>query len=90
MTTLQTRIHEIWNREGFMIDVLRGNRLLDVHRNGVIGPWPHRNKTRETHSVTEFQGKFSDTYPGYSCRVLKANGIAAHGNTRLSVVRASY
>jgi hypothetical protein len=51
MTTIQTRVHEIWNKE---------------------------------------QAKFAETYPGCSCDVLNANGNAAHGNTKLSAVRATY
>ena len=90
MTTVQTRVHEIWNKEGFMISVKRDDQPVNIYRNGVIGPWPHRNKTRATHSVTEFQAKFEATYPGYSCDVLNANGAAAHGNTRLSAIRATY
>lgn len=90
MTTLQTRIHEIWNKEDFMIEVWRGNRLLAIHRHGVIGPWPHRNKTSANTTVSEFQEKFAKAYPGLSCRVLNATGKAAHGNTRLSVVRSTY
>jgi hypothetical protein len=90
MTTVQTRVHEIWNKEGFMVAVTRNGKPVNIHRNGTIGPWPHRNKTRETHSVSEFKEKFEATYRGYSCDVLYANGTAVHGNTRLIAVRATY
>jgi hypothetical protein len=52
--------------------------------------WPHRNKTKETHSVTDFRDKFKKAYPGYSCDVLEWDGSKAHGNTKLKQVRKNY
>ena len=53
-------------------------------------PWKHRNKTRDTHSVSDFRDKFKEAYPGYSCDVMDGKGGKAHGNTLLKQVRATY
>lgn len=36
------------------------------------------------------QTRFAATYPGYQCVVLNGDGSEAHGNTKLSSVRATY
>ncbi len=90
MTTVQTRVREISNKEGFDIIVTRNGKPVKVTRNGVLGPWPHRNKSKDTRTVTEFREKFSDAYPGHSCDVLDGNGAKAHGNMLLKQVRATY
>jgi hypothetical protein len=90
MTTVSTRIREIANREHFDIVVTRNGRDIDVRRNGVLGPWPHRNKTGDTRSVAEFRQKFEKAYPGYSCDVLEGTGKAATGQKFLSAIRATY
>jgi hypothetical protein len=91
MTTVQTRVREISNKEGFdIIIVTRNGKPVKTTRNGVLGPWVHRNKTRDTHSVSDFRVKFEQAYPGYSCDVMDGTGRKAHGNMFLKQVRATY
>ena len=92
MTTVQTRVREISNKEGFDITATgKTGRNLILTKNGVLKkPWPRRNKTRGTHTVQDFRDKFSGVHPGYSCHVLKGDGSKAHGNMLLKQVRATY
>ena len=91
MTTVQTRVREISNKEQFDLTVTRNGKPIKLTRNGVLKTaWPHRNMTKETHSVTDFQEKFEKVYPGFSCDVQEGNGSKAHGNTKLKQVRATY
>lgn len=90
MVMLQTRVREISNKEGFDLTVFRGRQAVNLRRNGVIGAWPHRNKTRDTYTVSDFRAKFAETYPGYVCDVLEGGGMVAHGNRSLGQVRATY
>jgi hypothetical protein len=91
MTTVLTRISEIKNKEGFDVwNIRRNSRLVRVTRSGVLRAWPHRNRTKDTHSVQEFRDKFSAVNPGYTCDVLDGNGNVAHGNTKLKQVLATY
>ena len=92
MTTVQTRVREISNKEGFDITATgKTGKPLKLTKNGVLKkPWPHRNKTPGTHTVKDFREKFGDVHPGYSCHVLKGNGSQAHGNMLLKQVRATY
>ena len=91
MTTVQTRVREISNKEKFDLTATRNGKPIKLTRNGVLNKaWPHRNKTKETHTVTDFQEKFKKVYPGYSCDVLEGDGSKAHGNTKLRQVRGTY
>jgi hypothetical protein len=91
MTTVLTRITEIKEKEGFDVwNIRRHGKLVPVTRNGVLGEWPHRNKTKETRTVKDFRGKFAVAYPGCTCDVLEGNGAVAHGNKTLKQVRATY
>jgi hypothetical protein len=91
MTTVLTRISEIKEKEGFDVwNIRRGTRLVRVTSNGVLTAWPHRNKTRDTHTVKDFRDKFAAANPGCTCDVLDGSGNVAHGNTLLRQVRATY
>ena len=91
MTTVLTRLREINNKEGFDVwDVRRHGKIVRVTNNGVLGPWPHRNRTRDTHTVKDFRDKFAAAYPGYTCNVREGSGTLAHGNKSLKQVRATY
>jgi hypothetical protein len=91
MTTVKTRVREISNKEEFDLLVTRNGKPIRPTRNGVLkSAWPHRNQTRDTHSVTDFREKFKKAYPGYSCDVLEGDGSKTHGNTKLKQVRATY
>ena len=90
MTTVQTRIREIANKEGFEVTPTRNGKPVKLTTNGILGPWPNRNKTRGTHSAKDFRDKFEEAYPGYSCDILEGSGTKAHGNTKLKQVRDTY
>jgi len=91
MTTVLTRISEIKNKEGFDIwNIKRHGRIVRVTNSGVLRAWPHRNKTKDTHTVNDFRGKFSSVNPGCTCDVMNGQGNVAHGNTLLGKVRATY
>lgn len=88
MTTVQKRVREISNKEGFDLIATRNGKPINPTKNGVLKrAWPRRNKTPDTHSVTDFRQKFEKVYPGYSCDVLNKGGGKAHGNTKLRQVR---
>lgn len=91
MTTVQTRAQEIFEKEGFNIEVcdVNGNPV-NPRANGIIGKWPYERKTKSSKTVKDFQDKFSQAYGGYNARVLVDDGTEAHGNTLLSNVRGSY
>lgn len=62
---------EVPDREGFEIEVTRkGKPLKNLHKNGVLGPYPFKRKLRDTKSVDEWKKeRFEPTYPGLSCNV---------------------
>jgi len=91
MTTVLTRITEIKKKEGFDIWHIRSaGKIVKVTKSGVLGVWPYRNRTRDTHTVKEFREKFAAAYPGCTCAVLRGDGTVVHGNTLLQQVRATY
>jgi len=91
MTTVLTRISEIKQKESFDVwNVRRNGKLVNVAKSSVLNAWPHRNKTRDTHTVKDFRKKFAEANPGCSCDVLDGNGNVAHGNSLLRQVRATY
>ncbi len=92
MTMLLTRMREIAEREGFEIEVSRnGKPLVNLHRDGVLGPYSYRRKLGANKTVDQWKrDRFEATYPGYSCKVLKGDGSYAAGQTTLKTVRASY
>lgn len=90
MTTVRTRIRKISSKEGFDIEVIRRGKPVKLSRNGVLNGWPYEKKSKESMTVSEFKGKFSDAYPGYECRVFDGDGHVVNGNTLLRSVRATY
>jgi hypothetical protein len=91
MTTVLTRLHEIKSREGFDIwNIRQHGRIVKVTKNGILVAWPHRNRTRDSHTVKDFREKFFVANPGCTCDVLEGNGAVAHGNKLLKQVRATY
>jgi hypothetical protein len=69
MTTVQSRVREISNREGFDITVTRKGKEVRLRSNGVLGPWSYRRKTKDSATVADFRAKFEAVYPGYCCIV---------------------
>jgi hypothetical protein len=54
MTTVLTRISEIKQKEGFDVwNIKRNGKVVRVTNSGVLRAWPHRNKTRDTHTVKD-------------------------------------
>lgn len=92
MTTVQTRVRLISNKEGFEIVVKRNStgKQVNIRKNGVLGPWSHSKKTKDNMTVAGFRTKFEEAYPGYSCIVEKADGTAATGQLTLGSLRAGY
>lgn len=92
MTTLARRVREISELEGFDVAVLDANGApVPTNENG----WRRFNydrMARGTTTVAEWKAnRFTAVYgPTYSCIVMNADGTEAHGNTRLSNVRATY
>ena len=92
MTTVLTRVNEIFVREAFSIVVRHkrtGNRV-QTGRNGILGPYPFSRKYKGTATVAVWRDRFEDTYPSYTCDVLKTDGTVASGQTLLDTVRDTY
>ncbi len=93
MTTVQTRTSEIFAREGFSVTIKskRTGKPIHINRNGVLGPYEYGRKLKDSATVAEWRSaRFEDTYPGYTCDVLKADGKKASGQTLLVTLRATY
>lgn len=92
MTTVQTRVRQIANKEQFDITAKRrsSGQPLGLRRNGEMGPWTFHRKTRDSHSVSEFKEKFEAAYPSLTCDVLKGDGTIAPGQMKLKALRATY
>ena len=93
MTTVLTRTNQIFAREGFSIVVKRKKtgKRIKLGKNGVLGPYRFNRKLKNSATVAEWRSaRFEDTYPSYTCDVLKADGKKASGQTLLETVRATY
>ncbi len=91
MTTLETRVREIRDIEGFDIQVFDDKKnVVDTKNNGFIS-YGYGNRAKGSMTVNDWKVcRFRATYPGYDCRVLNANGSEAHGNTLIETVRSTY
>ncbi|HVI50779.1 MAG TPA: hypothetical protein VM661_06175 [Candidatus Sulfotelmatobacter sp.] len=91
MTTVQTRVRKISDQEGFDIQVYdkQGNQVNPTN-NGVLNGWPHERATKGSKTVGDWADKFEKSYPGYSAKILNADGKVAHKNNLLSTVRETY
>jgi hypothetical protein len=92
MTQVLTRLRAIRRIEGFRLSpsVMRNGRIVRAAKSGVLGPWPHENRTSGAKTVTYFRSKFAKAYPGCTCEVLNKDGSTAHGNKLLNAVRKTY
>ena len=92
MTTVLTRIYQIFACEGFSIVVKnkRTGRRITLGRHGILGQYPFNRKLKDSATVADWRARFEETYPGYSCDVLKADGKKASGQTLLGTVRDTY
>ena len=91
MTTVGIRTWEIRNREKFDIVVMQNGQPVNVRANGLLGPYPFRNKLKDAKTVASWKAeRFEPTYPGYTCDVLMGDGATAAGNALLTTVRQSY
>ena len=91
MTTVQTRLQEIYEREGFNVEVLKDGKVLKLRRNGVMGSYGEKKKTKDAMTVSRWKSeKFSAWYPALICRVLNGDGTIATGQKKLSTVRDTY
>ena len=91
MTTLATRMRELGDKEDFDIAVLDGNGApVPLNSNG-FRKYDYDRKAKGDMTVTEWKNtRFTNTYPGFLCIVLNGDGSEAHGNSKLSSVRATY
>lgn len=91
MTTVQTRVREISDKEGFDITVKRSGKPISLRRNGVLKPYPFRRKLKDSATVEDWRReRFEATYGGYKCDVLKGDGTIAPGQMKLKALRATY
>lgn len=91
MTTVLTRVIEIFNRERFDIIVTRKGKPINTRSNGMLGPYPFKRKLKDSATVNDWRrDRFEASYPGYSCDVLTADGKNATGQTKLKTVRSGY
>jgi len=91
MTTIQTRMRQIADLEGFDIIVTRDDEPVDPTINGVLGGYPFGRKLKHSKTVADWShDRFEATYPGYSCRVLLEDGTVAAPQTSLRTVRETY
>lgn len=91
MTTLVTRIRNLYDVEGFWIIVKRGGKDIPLNENGVLGPYPYEKAAKGSWSVQEWkEKKFSANYDELTCDVLLGDESIADDTALLSDVRASY
>lgn len=91
MTTVQTRVRQISDLEGFDIVVTKDGQRVDPTANGLLGAYGFDRKLTSAKRVSEWrQTRFEVTYPGYSCIVLHEDGSEAPANTLLRTVRETY
>ncbi len=91
MTTIATRMRALADLEDFDVEVIDKNgNVVDPKTNG-FGKFDYDRRAKGSMTVAEWKEKrFADSYPGYDCRVLNADGTEARGNTKLENVRATY
>jgi hypothetical protein len=88
MTKLATRKKEIEGLEGFSIQIFDGEgALVDLNTQG-LPAYKYERQAKGTSTVISWKSRFTTSYPGYTCDVLMKDGSVAHGNTKLSKVRA--
>jgi hypothetical protein len=92
LTTVATRVRRISDLEEFDIQVLKDGALVDTTENGVLrADYPFDRKLKHTKTVSEWiKERFEQTYPGFTCQVLKGDGTIAAPQTSLRTVRESY
>ena len=91
MTTVQTRVREISDLEGFDIVVTRDGAAVATTINGVLGRYPYERKSKHTMTVHEWRrDRFEAAYPGFSCDVLNGDGSHAAAQATIRTVRETY
>jgi hypothetical protein len=91
MTTLATRMRELGDLEGFDVAVVtKEGTPVPTNTNG-FAKFDYDRMSKSETSVSEWKTKrFYKSYPGYDCVVINADGSEAHGNSKLTSVRATY
>jgi hypothetical protein len=91
LTTVQTRIREIGDKEDFDIIVLRDGTQVPPNENGVMGKYDFDRKMKGSKTVSNWlTERFNKLYPTLSCEVLNGDGTKASGQTQLKTVRETY
>jgi hypothetical protein len=89
MKSVERRIAEI---EGFKVRVRHSHGGRDVRSDKAnVKQYPYKRALKHSKNVKAWrEGRFANTYPGYSVEVLDAEGHVAHGGTLLVTVRDGY
>jgi hypothetical protein len=93
MTMILKRMDEIYQREGFMIEprTSKGKPLKNLRKNGVLKPYRFARMMKDGATVNDWiKDRFEKTNPGYTCKVLDANGNIIPGQAHLDTMRATY
>lgn len=93
MATIRQVEEKILDVEGFKVHVLHAQGGRDVRSDrGRMPAYPYKRALKGSKSVSDWRnGRFTQRYPGFCVRVLKADGrTPAHGRTLLSTVRDTY
>jgi hypothetical protein len=90
MTTVQTRVREISDREGFDITVTKNGKDAKLRKNGVMKEYPFKRKLKDSATVADWRDRFEKEYSGLSCKILNGDGTIAKGQATLKTVRSTY
>ena len=91
MVTLATRIDEIFEIEGFKVQVLdEGGGLVLPSAHGVLD-FKFKKMMPNKNTVSDWRARrFNSKFGDYDCRVLQGNGKTAKDGMTLEAVRESY
>lgn len=93
MTTAAKRLREIAELEGFDVEILNSDeKPINPAEQGLSSySRVFEKKAKSAWTVSEWTEKrFKKVYPKFDVRVLKDDGTAANGNTKLQTIRESY
>lgn len=92
MATIRSVERQIFKIDGFRVRILHGRDRRDVRgdREGVPGYHFARAMKHDANVAQWKRQRFARSYPGFTVEVLRGDGTAAHGATRLGTVRGDY
>lgn len=95
MPTVKNVQRQVFRREGFEIHFLyqgpgpTSGRDVRDDRTG-LPSYPYLRASPDSTVADWIDRRFKATFPGFDVEVLKGDGSAADGRTKLSTVRSSY